>query len=386
MLKDVLTHLDEKYTINLLQNMVRINSVVGKEAELAYFIQTELDKIGLKSVIHEIEPNRCNIYATIHETDDGKGLNFNGHLDTIPVVDGWDTDPFSPVISDEKLYGLGACDMKGGIACMLNAIRAIILSEHELKGKMFFSAVIDEEALGKGAKLMLTTKYADVDTFIIAEPATGEKISSIPIGITGKILYDIYIRGKASHGFFPESGINAIDEAAKIINNLEKLEFLHHPDFGTGNICTLKVEGGYEKYSVVVPENARFEVNRLLVPGETVSSAIADMKKLISSLNLRAKVDIKIKPPQYEPFVMEKSDQIIQLFDSVYADTFQRAPTYGYSKGITDANIYMTKKNTKCINFGPKGEGIHQKNESVYLDWLPKASEIYAKLAVLYLK
>ncbi|NIN66696.1 MAG: peptidase dimerization domain-containing protein, partial [Anaerolineae bacterium] len=63
------------------------------------------------------------------------------------------------------------------------------------------------------------------------------------------------VNGKAAHGFRPHLGVNAVEDAAKIIANLDRLELREHPDFGTGTVCTLKTEGGYTKYSVVVPES-----------------------------------------------------------------------------------------------------------------------------------
>jgi acetylornithine deacetylase/succinyl-diaminopimelate desuccinylase family protein len=386
MLEDVLSHLDESYTLNILKDMIRINSVVGQEGELTNYIKNELESFGLKCIIDEVEPNRSNIYVKLESSGKGKKINFNGHLDTIPVVSGWETDPFKPIVKDGKLYGLGSADMKGGISCILNMIRAFIESNCKLKGELSFSAVIDEEAYSKGSKAMLKTDFKNIDAMVIAEPYTGEYTNPIPLGITGKVLYDIYVKGKAAHGFFPQQGINAIEEAAKILNNLEKLHLKEHPKFGKGNYCTLKIEGGYDIYSVVVPASTRIEINRLLVPGETIQSVIDDMDILVESLNLAAQTEVKIKQPKYEPFIMQKDEVIIQIFDKIYKDTLKITPHYGYTRGITDANIFMGEANIKCLNFGPKGDGVHQKNENVSLNWLPIVSTIYTKIAHQFLE
>ena len=367
--------------------MIGLNSIVGQEGDLAEYLKNELESLGFKCEMDIVEPKRPNVYARLQGNESGHRLNYNGHLDTVPVVDGWETDPFNPVFKDGKLFGLGACDMKAGIACILNMLRAFVESEQPFNGELSFSGVIDEEAYGKGAKAMLNTDLAKVDAIVIAEPYPGDETKPIPLGITGKILYDISVKGKAAHGFRPHLGINAVEELGQILANLNKLEFRNHPDFGRGNYSTLKIEGGYkEVYSVVVPALARMEVNRLLVPGETAQTAIEDMKKLVSDLNLTAEVDVKTKPPQYEAYVMTKDEPIIQVFDPIYREVMGKAPCYDYTQGITDANIFAGEGGIPCLHLGPHQEVAHQKNEYVLLDCIQPLSEMFALIANKFLE
>ncbi len=385
MVQDVLNNLDDAYTLRVLKEMISIPSVVGQELALAEYLYQELSDLGLECELHEVEPGRPNVYARLKGDAPGKKLNFNGHTDTVPVVDGWDTDPFSPVVRGGKLYGLGACDMKAGLACALNAMRAFSRTDRHFSGELSFSGVIDEEALGLGAKAMLGTDYADVDAIVLAEPYPGDESNPIPLGITGKVLYDIHVRGKAAHGFRPHLGVNAVEEAARIIAQLERLEFRQHSDFGTGNTCTLKIDGGYDVYSVVVPSHCRFEVNRLLVPGETVETAIRDMEALVESLDLAAEVEVRTKPPQYEAYIMSQDSPIIQVFDQVYRQVMGVAPVYEYASGITDANVFAGEGDIPCLHLGPRRGGAHQKNEYVWLDCLPRVSRMFAMIASRFL-
>jgi succinyl-diaminopimelate desuccinylase len=367
MIEEIRSHLDFGYTRRVLKEMIKIDSVVGREGELAEYLKVELEALGLVCGLHEVETGRPNVYGRMEGESPGKRLNFNGHTDTVPVVEGWDMDPFEPVVKEGKMYGLGSCDMKGGIACTLNMLRAISDSGHTFHGELSFSGVIDEEAYGLGAKAMLETDFAQVDAVVLAEPYPGDETKPIPLGITGKILYNVNVKGRAAHGFRPQLGINAVEDTGKILANLDKLEFMEHPDFGTGNYSTLKIEGGYEIYSVIVPASCRFEVNRLLVPGETVQSALADMRRLVDSLELDSEVDVGIKPPRYEAYVMSEDEEIITVFDKVYRKVMGKAPLYEYA-------------------YGPQRGGAHQKNEYVSLDWLPLVSEMYARIAVGFLK
>ncbi len=385
MLEDLISKLDNSYTLRCLEDMIRINSIVGQEEELAEYLCNNLDALGMKTELDMVEPDRPNIYARLEGDGAGKRLHFNGHTDTIPVVDGWETDPFTPVIQFGRIHGLGACDMKGGIACILNMLRAVVESEYSFKGELSFSGVIDQEACSLGAKALLKTDYRKVDAIVLAVPYPGDETKPIPLGITGKILYDIHVKGIAAHGLRPQLGINAIEELGKILNNLNKLEFKDHPDFGKGNYATLKIEGGYEVYSVVIPAFARLEVNRLLVPGETAQTAIKDMEQLVDSLNLDAEVKVKTKPPQYEAYVMNKGEPIIQIFDRVYKQIMNQEPYYEYASGITDANIFAGEGDISCLHLGPQRGGAHQKNEYVLQDWLPPISKMYAMIAAQFL-
>ncbi len=385
MYEDLLKKLDDQYTVKKLEEMISIPSVVNKEKELAQYLKTELDGLGYETELHEVQSGRPNVYAKRKGGGDGKRLNFCGHTDTVPVVEGWVTDPFTPVKKGNRLYGLGSNDMKGGIACILNMLRAFADSDYPFKGELSFAGVIDEEAFGEGAKAMLKTNYGKVDAVVLGEPNTGQGEGVIPLGITGKVLYDIYVHGKAAHGFDPEEGINAIEEAGIILANLPLLNFKKNPQFGQGNYSTLKIEGGYSVYSVVVPASCRFEVNRLLVPGETVEYAVKDMERLIKSLNLKSTVEVMNKPPLYASFELKKTEPIVKVFDEAYREAFGIAPKYGYPKSITDANTISGEGGIPCIHLGPKPGGTHQKNEYVELDWLPNVSRTYTLIAAKFL-
>jgi len=385
MFDELVSTLDDAYTKHRLEEMIRIPSVVGGEAEMAAYLRDELDALGFKCEMDEVEADRPNVYGRRGGAGRGKRLMFNGHTDTVPVCEGWETDPFTPVVKEDRMYGLGSCDMKAGFACALTAVKAFADSGFDFHGELLFSGVIDEEAYSKGAKALLKTEYADCDAIVLCEPYPGDESKPIPMGITGKVLYDITVRGKAAHGFRPYLGVNAIEEAARIIASLNQLNMRKHPQFGRGNICTLKIEGGYKVYSVVVPDRCRFEINRLLVPGETAKSAIEDFEELVESFDLKAEVDVGTKPPRYEPFIMKKDEPIMKIFHSVYREVVGVDPLYEYASGITDGNVFSGEAGIPTLHLGPRRGGAHQPNEYVPLEWLPKVSKMYALIAARFL-
>ena len=169
-----------------------------------------------------------------------------------------------------------------------------------------------------------------------------------------------------------------------ILANLDKLRIPEHPRF-KGNYSTLKIEGGYERYSVVVPAYCRFEVNRLTVPGETPESVIGDMEELVESLGLEAEVDVKIKPPYYASYEIDRDEPLVKVFEEAYEKVMGVKPCFEYSSSITDANTFAGEGGIPCIHLGPFPGGPHQKNEYTLLDSMPPVSKVYALMADRFL-
>jgi len=387
MIDDILRYIDDSYTLKLSKEMIAIPSVTGDEEELALYLKERLERYGMKTELHYVAKGRPNIYATMKWRKPGKRLNYNAHTDTVPAGEGWETDPFKPIVKEGKLYGRGACDMKTGIACSLTMLKAIADSGVGLEGELSFSGVVDQEATDIGAwAMMKAPKWRSLDGVVLTYSYCGNETKPIPLGLTGKILYNVKVKGRAAHGFRPHLGVNAVEDAAKIISNLNRLRLVEHPDFGKGTICTLKIEGGYKQYSVVVPESARFEVNRLLVPGETIQYALEDMKRLVESLELRSEVSVEAKPPMYEPYICSRDEPLMQILDKTYRTVMGKSPLYEYAYGITNANIFQGEYGISCIHLGPQRGGAHQPNEHVKLEWLPPVSRMYTRIAYEYLK
>ena len=386
MIEDVLKKLDDSYTIQLSEEMIAIPSVTGGEEALALYIKNKLESYGMEIELNYVSPGRPNVHGVLKGSKPGKRLDYNAHTDTVPAGDDWLTDPFKAVIKDGKLYGRGACDMKTGIACSLNMLKAVADSGVEFNGELSFSGVVDQEATDIGAWAMMDQeKWRSLDGVVLTYSCCGDETKPIPLGLTGKVLYTINVKGKAAHGFRPHLGVNAVEDAARIIANLDKLKLMEHPDFGTGTVCTLKTEGGYKKYSVVVPESARFEVNRLLVPGETIQYTLDDMKRLVGSLGLKSEVDVGVKPPKYEPYTSSRNEPLMKMLHKAYEIVLGVEPLYEHAYGITNANIFQGEQGIPCIHIGPQRGGAHQSNEHVKLEWLPPVSEMYTRIAMAYL-
>ncbi|MBN1331070.1 MAG: M20/M25/M40 family metallo-hydrolase [Candidatus Heimdallarchaeota archaeon] len=380
---------DESYLRSLLEEMIEINSIVGNERNLALYLAQELQMLGLAIQLEDVQSNRPNVYAHYSFDEKGKTLTYNGHLDTVDICNGWSENPFLPYEKGGSLYGLGSIDMKAGIACEIAAIKALLDSDENIKGKIHFTAVIDEEGYGTGSRKMLTNPFfgkGKTDGIIIAEPFNGSNADyPIPLGMTGKILYKIVFSGKSAHAFHPDDGINAIDDASKFIACLKdystdkKIILPSDDDFGQGNLCTLKIEGGYKTYSVVVPDTCEIILNRLLIPGESKESALFDMQKFIADLKLSSEVSLEIIPPFYLPYKISKQESLFHALLNSYTQIIKRAPIIGYKTMITDANIFVGEGQIPTVLFGPSGGNIHSADEYVTLSSLEPTVQTLAQ-------
>ncbi|NHK32091.1 MAG: M20 family metallopeptidase [Asgard group archaeon] len=385
--------IDNSYLKSLLERMIEINSIIGKEKELAVFLAQELQKLGLGIQLDDVELDRPNIYTSYIFNPKGKTLTLNSHLDTVDVCEGWTEDPFLPYEKNGRLYGLGSSDMKAGIACSIAAIKALIESDLDLFGQIHFTAVVDEEGYGKGAKKMLKHPFfgkGKTDGILITEPYFGEYDSmALPIGMTGKILYKITFHGISAHAFTPEDGINAIESASifltaltNSLNDSKKIPAFQLPtdnEFGRGSFCALKMEGGYKVYSVVVPDQCEIILNRLIVPGENKESAFKDLKEFLDKLKLKSKYSLEVVPPYYLPYKTPKDSLICKSLVSACKYEFKKEPVFNYRNMITDANTFMGEGNIPTMIFGPRGGNIHAADEYVILDSLEKTAKIYAR-------
>jgi len=383
--KRVLEALASVDLIKILQELISVPSAVGHEERLADYIGELLQKDGFDVHFRAVEGERKNVIGTYPFDAPGRCLMFNGHLDTVAGSDGWDGDPHRAVRRDGRLYGLGALDMKGGIAASIAAMQALIASGESWGGSVLFSGVIDEEGYSEGARALLGDGLNDVDAIIIGEPLAGTEESPVPVLTTGKILYRVTVRGVQAHGFMPEQGVNAVEAAAKVIGVLERLSQVNHPRLGTGPVSTLKVHGGYDEYAVVVPDRCDIIISRMIVPGETRERCVEDLEELIEGLDLAAEVDVDLVPPYYAPFETDATSDLFRRFDAAYRDVHGRSPVYGPSSIITDASIFCGIGGIPTLVYGPSGGAIHQANEYIDLESLAACARTYALTAARFL-
>ena len=222
-------------------------------------------------------------------------LTLNGHVDTVLAAQGWSCDPWQGRRDGDRFYGLGAADMKSGVAAAMLATRALDRARDRWRGTVIFTSVVDEEAYSLGARALVAMGL-QADACIVTEPSLPHPV----IGAVGKVLIRADITGKAAHGSMPHEGINAAVEAARLVGRLDELPLGQHPHLRATQ-AVLSFHSGSDQYVITVPEQARFLINRHIVPGETGELILAEMRTLADSLNSPARFDFAIDPPCIQP-------------------------------------------------------------------------------------
>ncbi|MEM3615382.1 MAG: M20/M25/M40 family metallo-hydrolase, partial [Candidatus Methanomethylicia archaeon] len=268
---------DVEEVLRVLGEFIEVKSIVGDEREGSKFIYDLMVEWGFHPEMQLVEGDRFNVVCRV-KGGDGRRLLLNGHMDTVPPAMDWSFYPFQPIIRDGRLYGLGAIDMKSGLIALLYSLRRFLERyEGRFNGEIIYSAVVDEEGYSKGAKKLISE--LDYDAAIIGEPYDGVE-SSVVIGETGKILLEVECIGRAAHAFRPWNGINAIEEASKLILKIIEKGDVYDERFGRLQPTTLKIEGGYKVYNVTVPEKCIFEMNILTKPEQTDEYFVNWIKEL----------------------------------------------------------------------------------------------------------
>ena len=284
----VSSRIDRSTVVPIAQSLIAIPSVSGDERGIMKWVSGWCRERGLSVQEVNRDDARPNLIVSIGDPDSGPTLVMNGHLDTVPVsdADAWRTDPFDPVVSDDgkRLFGRGSSDMKASTGVMLammelfsdvpirGCLQAHIVSDEELSGHFGTIAVI--EAIENGL-------LPRPDWCLIGEKSD-LKVRNAERGILG---INVTVHGKASHTAAARaSGINAIALASKAIVALEQDLDKFHPSVGKPVISINTISGGVAHN--VVPGECTFSIDRRLIPGETLESAVAEIESVLADVTL----------------------------------------------------------------------------------------------------
>lgn len=275
-----------KYQI--LRNLVNFNTIKDKEN---YNIVKYLESI-LKEKGFVTEYKGKNL---IMRYGDNPTLGFLGHTDTVEYIEGWKTDPFNLTEKDGKLYGLGVCDMKGGIAAFLDALLEIDLTKIKNGIKLYFT--YDEERGFSGIYDIIKNNERFPSFVIFGEPTNNEVL----IGCKGLLECDLYFKGLKSHSSNPDKGISANLNAIKFLSELEefylnniknKKDTNYEIPYTTMNVGILK--GGSAKNSI--PSECYATLDFRLVELKHSEIILKKIEELCKKYNCKYDVIEQISP------------------------------------------------------------------------------------------
>jgi acetylornithine deacetylase len=374
--------------IRLLRDLVAIDSVnptlvpgAAGEAEVARLVAVEMRSIGLDVETQQVAPGRPNTIGVLEGRREGRTLMLCGHLDTVGVAGM--AQPFVPIEREGRLYGRGAQDMKGGVAAMIGAARAIAESGGLESGRLIIAAVVDEEHSSIGADALVAEWTADAA--VVTEPTNLE----IAVGHKGFAWVEVEVLGKAAHGSRPGEGQDAILRMGRVLRHLEALDRdlqarTPHALLGTGSLHASIIEGGRELSSY--PDRASLQLERRTLPGDAPSTAVDEVQSILDGLRLedptfRASARAMFGRSAYELAADHELPQTLAAVSAVSRD--HPRPHIGGASFWTDAAV-LGHAGIPSVLFGPGGAGLHSTEEYVNIADVIRCRDVLAELARRY--
>jgi acetylornithine deacetylase/succinyl-diaminopimelate desuccinylase family protein len=381
---------------------------IETEAPIVPVITEKLKQIGMEVEVYETfnpripEKKRPCILGTLHGRKQNPLLGFNGHADVVPVEfpSKWKHSPFEPVVEGDKLYGRGACDMKGGLGSMIMAAKALVSAGIQLDGTLVIAAVPGEETGGWGSES--TLKKKDWDAIVIGEP-TELSINPACNGIT---TFCVKVNGKSSHASMPEKGINAIDKMLTVLNAFEsykeRLSKRVHPLSGAPAFVSSIIEGGWR--TVIVADECTLHITTHMIPGETTESRYSEVLEILDDLKKNDPdlevnmLDWKGQPitlplpktgqnrPRLDPTEISVEEPVVQAMLNGSREALGKELSIGGSRYACDSPFYVNEGNIPTLALGPGNiEQAHTYDEWVDVQQLVEATKVYALGAMRFL-
>ncbi|WP_299025954.1 acetylornithine deacetylase/succinyl-diaminopimelate desuccinylase family protein [uncultured Sulfitobacter sp.] len=335
---------------------------------------------------------RWNIIARREGTQAGDCVHFNSHTDVVEVGRGWTHDPFGGALVDGKIYGRGACDMKGGLAASIIAAEAFIETYNDFKGAIEISGTADEESGGYGGVAYLAEQgYFNperVQHVIIPEPLNKDRIC---LGHRGGWWAEIETKGEIAHGSMPFLGDCAVRHMGAVLNEFENKLFpamaLRTTDMpvvpegarsSTMNINS--IHGGAKEQdddfdglpSHCVPDSCRITIDRRFLVEEPLDQVRGEVTALLEGLRTtRPDFDYELTEiNSVLPSMTDRTAPVVQTVAKAIQDVMGKDPEYVASPGTYDQkHIDRIGKLKNCIAYGPGVlELAHKPDEWIGVD------------------
>ena len=375
--------------IGLTQEMVRIDSTNGKEDALARDLETRLKALKVGKVwCEKTYEGRLN---TLWEVDSGKSgpsFLFTGHLDTKPVCEGWQRDPFDGAIENGRLFGHGVMDMKAGLGSLVGGIMTMIDSGVDFKGKITFVAVADHMGQQTGSiDLFRRHKF---DHCVLAELTDMQ----IYIAHRGRYYFDISTIGRSAHTCHKYKAINAIEKMLPVVEEISKLKYFPNisqemKDLVGPELYTAvgRIYGGlFPGGPSMIPDRCTIRVDTRPQPGVPIE----EVKAIINGALERAKardpqivlemVDADVK----DSFMVDPQAPVVVALKLAWEAVMGKPVTFRGGSWLGDTASFGSLCET--VIFGPGGEPVYQPNESLALTDIEAATRIYALTAAKILQ
>jgi len=362
----------------LLKQLINTQSTLEcGELEMVNVLSHFFDQYDISAEVDVWQENRANVTTTIKGDGSRDSLFFACHSDVVPAGDvKWLSSPFQVNERDGRIYGRGACDMKGGLAAIAVAAAQLKDTGIKFKGDLIITSTAGEETDGCGAKRFVS-KHKDtlpkLAEIIILEP-TDFKIAAFHRGIC---WLKITTKGKTAHGSVPQLGINAITSMNALLNKLNNYKFpnVKTEFLDSSTISVNQISGG--QAINVVPDSCVIKIDIRMAAGVTCERVVSDINEIFAELKSQhSDFDAELEITRTVPTLQTDSAcEFIKRVSDI--SNINETSSINFS---TDGP-YFKELNTPVIIFGPgKPELAHQPNEFIDITDIEKAVAVYTKI------
>ena len=379
---------EQKHTIKnsaiaCLRDLVAISSPFFEEEPLIRYLEDRL-KHSFRTTVQTYEERTLlerpfsgkNLIADFGSFEKGFAV-LNGHVDTVIRTDDWEQNPLQLRIEGDRCYGLGALDMKGGLTGFIVAMETMKRFDLKPAVGLRFNAVSDEEgpySLGT-LNAWRAGVYEGCLGVIIGEPVvpfSGRPTAfpAIAIGGRGRYYHRVQVKGKPGHGAMPETGINAVNDAARICLETANIPLKDHVLLGKESVCVLRIQGG--RKTLTVPDLCQIDFDRHVIPGTSLAIAEREFYERIEALQLQSSVSLTFSEclsdgVVYQPYIADSSHPFVHRLGEACLQATGQSPNYTGMLSICDMNLLGPRLLSPVVLFGPTGDNPHKKNEWVSL-------------------
>lgn len=302
---------------------------------------------------------------------------FSGHLDVVGV-DGMTHAPFDGDVHDERLYGRGATDMKGGVAAMCAA--AWRASRDGLAGEIVVALTADEEYESVGTRAMLE-RGVRADAAIVGEPT---RLAVMPAH-RGFVWIEVVVAGRAAHGSRWDLGVDAIRNAGLLLAELDRVDAEElsqhtHPLLGRASLHASTIEGGIGMSTY--PDRCVLRLERRTLPGETGEQVLAEVRRACAAVHARRPdlaAEVSLLMAQ-GPSDVATDAPIVRALEEALRERNEEVHVAGMS-AWTDAAL-LNAAGIPAICFGPGDISLaHAAEEYIPLAEIDRATSVLATLA-----
>ena len=374
--------------LKLAKDLIRKPSITPRDAGAINLLAKNLRSIGFNCKIINFK-NVKNLYAKLGKSS--PNFCYAGHTDVVPPgnIKNWTSNPFKPIVKNNKLIGRGANDMKASIACFVAAVSRFLNRNKNFKGSISLLITGDEEGIAvNGTKRVvkyLKRKKEKINFCIVGEPTNPNKLGEmIKIGRRGSLTGRLTIIGSQGHVAYPHRANNPSNTLIKILKRIKDLKL----DRGTKNFQPSNLE--ITKINIdnhadnVIPGSAEAVFNIRFNDKHSSSSLKRKLNKIFKAVCKTNKSRLRVNYEVSGEAFLTKPNKTTYLVQNIIKKITGLKPKLSTSGGTSDARFI--KNISPCLEFGLVGKTMHKIDESVSVSDLKKLTKIYENILVSYFK